>query len=63
MHSNAEKEDLLQIIDRIDNYILNKDFESAFILMLFLLSRCEDTDKEFIILYYKRMFINMAREL
>ena len=54
-----DQEEFLQNINCIDNYILHKDFESAFILFILLIGKLEDEDKKSVIIYYKKMLIEI----
>uniref|UniRef100_A0A6C0DD27 Uncharacterized protein n=1 Tax=viral metagenome TaxID=1070528 RepID=A0A6C0DD27_9ZZZZ len=57
-----DQEEFLQNINCIDNYILNKDFENAFILFILLIGKLEDEDKKSVIIYYKKMLIEMTKD-
>jgi hypothetical protein len=55
------QEEFLQNINCIDNYILHKDFESAFILFILLIGKLEDEDKKSLIIYYKNLILEISK--
>jgi hypothetical protein len=57
-----DEEEFLQNINCIDNYILQNDFEHAFISFIFLIGKVDDEDKKSLIIYYKKMLIEMTKD-
>jgi hypothetical protein len=54
-------EDFLDKLKRIDDYIYNNDYKTAFIEFVFLMNSVEEVDRESLIIYYKNLILKISK--
>lgn len=50
--------EIFYIIEIIDKSIKNNDFKKAFFLLILLLGKLDENDKNDVLVYYKHMFLS-----